>query len=212
MKKSTRYRKLTTHLPAIGSLLAFSVYMATNAIASPADDFTRAVTRSGAENVEAAKPDQFLQACAAIFIALPEKDVVWYVNAAVKLRPDLAERTVVAVLNARIVTKGRTDKQKLGRQISDIIQAAIMAKPDAAAAIVTAAIKAHPFARAWIVTAAIAAAPDQMIAILAAAAEADDVYGATKTWPWNRSAEPLALMDPRTFRNANVNSPEQPPF
>src|SRR5204863_7459955 len=85
-----------------------------------------------------------------------------YVGAAVRARPDLAPRIVVAALTVSRVSP-RTDfkdfKQPVGKELSCeqvdcIIRAAIAAHPSAAREIVDAAIAAAPLLRDCIVAAA----------------------------------------------------------
>ena len=189
----------------------------TSAIASPSDDLTRAVSRGGSASVEEASASQFLRAFTAVLVRARPKEVVWYVNAAVKLRPDLADRIVVAALNVIISgadLSDRQNKQKIAAEITDIIQAAIAADPDAAVAIVKAAVTAAPFARDWIVAAAIAAAPDQRIAFLQAAHEGESnaFFWSSRVGAGNISSTTFASINPANLSgNGNVNSPEQPP-
>lgn len=188
--------------------------LATIVSASPTDDFARVVFRGGAATIQSASAEQFLRACSVIFLTAKEKEIIWYVNAAVKLRPDLADRTVIVALNARISANRLADKEKLAHQVCDIVQAAILAEPAAAPAIVKAAIKAVPFARSCIVAAAITAVPDLIIAILDSADEAEPnlLYAARRAGELNGPFEPFALMDPKAFATDHVNSPEQPPL
>ena len=194
--------------------LPFWLCLITGALASPSDDLIQAVSRGGSASVEEASASQFLHAFAAVLVRAKPKEVVWYINAAVKLRPDLADRIVVVALNARRSDMESADKRRMCKQISDIIQAAVAANPDAAAAIVKAAVKAVPFARDCIVEAAIAAAHDEKIAILQAAGEAESTafFGPSRVDAGNISNTTLGTINPANLLgNRNVNSPEQPP-
>src|ERR1041385_5992307 len=94
-----------------------------SAIASPSDDLTRAVSRGGSASVEEASASQFLRAFAAVLVRARPKDFVWYVNAAVKLRRDLADKIVVVALNVRISGADlsvRQNKQRITAEITDI--------------------------------------------------------------------------------------------
>lgn len=199
-------------LASLAVPLSFGLIAST--IASPSDDLTRAVLRGGSATVEEASASQFLRAFAAVLVRARPKEVVWYVNAAIKLRPDLANRIVVVALNARRSDVESADKGKACEQISDIIQAAIAANPDAAAAIVKAAVEAAPFSRDCIVAGAIAAASDQKTAILQAAAEAEllVMFRPSGLDTGNISSRINHTLNPADFfNNENVTSPEKPP-
>ena len=197
--------------------LPFWLCLITGALASPSGDLIQAVSRGGSASVEEASASQFLRAFAAVLVRAKPKEVVWYVNAAVKLRRDLADRIVVVALNVRISDARVFDKQnkeKVGAEISDIIKAAVTADPDAAAAIVKAAVNTEPFARDWIVAAAIAAAPEQRVAILKAAAEAESLIFVRRSGfdAGNMPSTTSGTINPASLlNNQNVNSPEQPP-
>jgi hypothetical protein len=181
-------------------------------IAGPLDELAAAVARGGAPSVREASPRQFLGAYAAVLVRAKPKEVIWYVNAAVKLRPDLAPKIVVITLNVLRPNMKVAHSPQMCQQIADIIQAAVMGNPDAAVAIVKEAVEAQPFARDCIVTAAIAAAPDQKIA-LAAAAYASSV-GSSGADPNGSYAfiPAIGTINPADYsRPENVNSPEQPP-
>jgi hypothetical protein len=184
----------------------------TSAAGLPVDDLTKAVARAGVTSTTAS-PEQFLRAVAAILISIKPKEVVWYVNAAVKLRPDLADKIVVIAFIARRPDIESGDKQKACAQIGDIVQTAVLANRNAAVAIVRAAVKTVPSARDCIVTAALTAAPDQMVAILLAADEPRFL-----TWlgldvhTSNLSRLTMGTITPVEIIVAgNVSSPEQPP-
>jgi len=163
------------------------------------DELTRAVRVAGASSIETATPEQFLRALNSLFVRSNPRQVCDYVAAAVRARPDLAERIVVAALSVERV--GRSDfkdfKQPVGKQISCedidcIIRAAIAAHPSAAREIVSAAVAAAPLLRDCIVAAANLAQPCQ---------EA------------NAFVEPHILnsVNPANTIPGEVVSPEQPP-
>jgi hypothetical protein len=182
-------------------------------IGRPLQELAAAVARSGAPSVEGASPKQFLGAYAAVLVRAKPKEVICYVNAAVKLRPDLAPKIVVITLNVRRPNMKVAHQREVFQEIADIIQAAVVASPDTAAAIVKAAVEAVPFARDGIVTAAIAAAPDQKIALvqaayatLSAGADGMGLNGSYVFIPAVGTINPADYTRPET-----VNSPEQPP-
>ena len=200
---------------AIGAVfaLALSCYLITSGFASPLDELASAVAHGGAQSAKEASPGQFLRAYTAVLVRAKPKEILWYVNAAVKLRPDLAPKIVVITLNVRRPNMKLAHRQEVFKEIADIIQAAVMASPDTAAAIVKAAVEAVPFARDCIVAAAIAAAPDQKIALvqvayasLAAGADGVDLDGSRIFIP------AIGTINPADYTvKEHVNSPEQPP-
>lgn len=183
-----------------------------NVAGSPADDLTTAVGRAGVTAATASR-DQFLRAVAAVLVSTKPREVVWYVNAAVKLRPDLADGIVAIAFIARRSDIEHADKQKACSQIEDIVQTAVLAHRKAAASIVRAALKVVPFARDCIIAAALAAAPEEMLAILSAANEPGllawlglDLHNSNLTSLTLGTITPVEIIVA-----GNVNSPEQPP-
>lgn len=175
--------------------------------AAPLDDLTNAVLRGGASNISQASPQQFLRAYMSILARAKPQEIIWYVNAAVKVRPDLAPEIVVTTLNVRLPNTKLVDRRKACEQIADIVQAAVIACPEMARVIVKAAIAAAPFARGCILAAAISAAPDQRIALLAAAPESESaMMSSSVIIPITGTINPADYTPP-----AFVNSPEQPP-
>jgi hypothetical protein len=156
------------------------------------DDLTNAVRVAGAGSVSTATPDQFMRALNSLFVRSNERDVCADVSAAVRARPDLADRIVVAALSVI-----RSDRQRIGTQISC----------EAIDCIVRAAIAAHPSATREIVSAAVAAAPLLRDCIVAAANAVQPCQEA------NAFVEPrtITATDPANFRAEEVVSPEQPP-
>ena len=156
------------------------------------DDLTNAVRVAGAGSVGTATPDQFLRALNSLFVRSNERDVCAYVSAAVRARPDLADRIVVAALSVI-----RSDRQRIGKQISC----------EAIDCIVRAAIAAHPSATREIVSAGVGAAPLLRDCIVAAANAVQPCQEA------NAFVEPrtITATDPANFRSEEVVSPEQPP-
>ena len=180
---------------------------------APVDELAAAVARAGAPSIEEASPKQFLGAYAAVLLRAKPKEVIWYVNAAVKARPDLAPKIVVITLNVRRSNRKIAQRQEMFQEIADIIQAAVMASPDTAIAIVKAAVEAFPFARDCIVTAAIAAAPGQKIALVQVAygtlSSGADGVGLDRSYVFIPA---IGTINPADYtRPESVNSPEQPP-
>jgi hypothetical protein len=122
------------------------------------DKLTAAVRVAGASSVATATPEQFMRALNSLFVRSNADEVCAYVGAAVKARPDLAERIVVAALSVNRI--GRSDfRRPAGREISCeeadcIIRAAIAAHPSAAREIADAATAAAPLLRDCITAAA----------------------------------------------------------
>jgi FecR protein len=166
---------------------------------SGGDDLRRAVNVAGAGSAATATPDQFMRALNSLFVRLSAREVCDYVGVAVRLRPDLADRIVVAALSVSRISRSdfKDFKQPVGKQISCeeidcIIREAIAAHPSAAKEIVNAAVAAAPLLRDCIVAAANLAQPCQ---------------------------EANAFVEPHTPNSINpandipgeVVSPEQPP-
>ena len=148
MKVHRSYRKLP-QLFTIALSLVFAALM----MATPSDEIARAVSMNGVSNAKQAKPDQFVKAFTAVVVSAKTKDIPSYVSSAIKLRPDLADRIVVAALKAArpVSDKDVVDKQLPCEWVEPIIKAAIAAAPNAKDAILRAAIAAEPEARDCIV-------------------------------------------------------------
>jgi len=162
------------------------------------DALARAVRVAGASSVETATPEQFLRALNSLFVRSTAQEICEYVGAAVRARPDLAPRIVVAALTVSRVSP-RTDfkdfKQPVGKELSC----------EQVDCIIRAAIAAHPSAAREIVDAAIAAAPLLRDCIVAAAAQPCPVANA---FPQPRI---ITTLNPSNFVPPPVVSPEQPP-
>ena len=168
----------------------------------PYVEVTHAVEQTGAVNVEAATTDQFLHAFAAVLATKKSRDFAAYVGAAVKLRPDLADKIVATAL--KICKLNKSKKDVSCPDADEIVAAAILANPDAAESIVRAALLVMPGAKDAIVAAAIKAAPDQELFILRAAGEAETMAFLQPS--------PFGSINPLNYGGAEpVNSPEQPP-
>jgi hypothetical protein len=68
-------------------------------VASPSEEITRAVSAGGATNAKQAGADAFLNAFSSVLVRVDQKQAPSYVSAAVKLRPDLADRITAAAAN-----------------------------------------------------------------------------------------------------------------
>jgi hypothetical protein len=148
-------------------------------------DLSRAIRVAGASSPGTATPDQFMRALNSLFVRSNARQLCDYVGAAVRARPDLADKIVVAALSV-------SRKQISCEDIDCIIRAAIDAHPAATREIVRAAVAAAPLLRDCVVAAANAVQPCQ---------EA------------NAFVEPrtITATDPANFRSEEVVSPEQPP-
>jgi hypothetical protein len=147
--------RLLLHTVILISALAFPLAFTATLRASPIDEIMRAVSAGGTRNVQQAEPRVYLNAFSSVLARKKEKDVPAYVSAAVKLRPDLADRVVVAALHAHRYS----DKEMAGKEVAcdwvePIIREAIAAAPRAKDAIVRAAIESDPWARDCILAAA----------------------------------------------------------
>ncbi len=118
------------------------------------DDLARAVSASGAGSIETAAPEQFLGAFNSLVVRYNPREACALVARAVRARPDLADRIVVAALTAGHPVRGYSKdfKQPVGKEIpcewaQCIVQAAINADPAAAQEIINAAIAAAPMLR-----------------------------------------------------------------
>jgi len=193
--------------------MVLSWSISTVAFATPSDDLVRAIASAHAPSATEASPKQFLRAYMSILVRARPREVIWYVNAAIKARPDLAAKIVAVTLEVRRLRMKADDKRQNCREIGDIVQAAVMANNETAAAIVKAAVEVEPFARDCIVAAATAAAPDQRLAFLQAAGEAQPaslvragLNGSSGLIPTIGTINPADYTSP-----GNVMSPEQPP-
>jgi hypothetical protein len=219
-------RSLRTKLVLLAvslSLLCAAALSAAPVGASPTETLTRAVKAGGSPSIATADPESFTRAFTAVAARVRPREVPAYVSAAVKLRPDLADKIVVAaitlvnsggknvvdktvILWLRPTVRGVFDEADSCERISAIVKAAISAYKPAAVAIIKAAISVEPMMRDCIVTAAIAADPDQEYAIRQAAGEA---IALTSN---NNGNGFYQALNPASYQGAgNVVSPEQPP-
>jgi hypothetical protein len=108
------------------------------------DDLARAVSTAGAGSIGTATPDQFLGAFNSLVVRSTPREVCALVARAVRARPDLADRIVVAALTASRPARVREIPCDW---VQCIVQAAINADPSAAQEIMDAAIAAAPMLR-----------------------------------------------------------------
>jgi hypothetical protein len=157
------------------------------------DDLVRALAASGA-TIETATPDQFLAAFNSIVVRSDPRAVCALVGRAVRARPDLADRIVVAAITSGRPVRGYSKdfKQPVGKEIpcewvQCILQAAIAADPAAEREIFNAALAAAPMLR-------------------------DCITAVTPCPMENAFVQPNAIapVNPQNFRSPVV-SPEQPP-
>jgi hypothetical protein len=148
-------------------------------------DLTRAIRVAGASSPGTATPDQFMRALNSLFVRSNARQLCDYVGAAVRARPDLADKIVVTALSV--------SRRQISCEDIDCI--------------IRAAIDAHPSATREIVSAAVAAAPTLRDCILAAANATQPCQEA------NAFVEPNILnsINPANTVPQEVVSPEQPP-
>jgi hypothetical protein len=119
-------------------------------------ELTRAVSAAGAGSIESASPDQFMQAFNSVVVRYPRDQVCDLVATAVRLRPDLADRIVVAAITGWRPIRGYSKdyKQVVGKEkempcdwVQCIVDAAIAASPRMANQIINAILQAAPMLR-----------------------------------------------------------------
>lgn len=199
---------------AVLVLCSFALVTA-SALATPAEEISRAVVVNGVADVSAAHPRQFLKAFTAIAMRVQPRELPSYVLAAVNLRPELAPN--IAAIAIRVVVKHSETKPAARCVLVDrIIRAAVSANPDAVVAIVKAAASASPELRHCMVSAAISMVPGQRVAIVQAANTqavpfAFLTFSASGSSGFSFTAPTLNPANISDLGDSNVNSPEQPP-
>jgi hypothetical protein len=142
-------------LPSAG-LIQATMQNQRAAVAGDNGELAAAVRAAGASSVATATDEQFMRALNSVFVRAG--DVCAYVGAAVRARPDLATRIVVAALGAGRIGRGDSKDFKDFKggtscdEVNCIVQAAIAADPSAATEIADAAIAAAPSLRDCIST------------------------------------------------------------
>jgi len=153
---------------------------------------TRAVAAAGASSIETAAPDQFMNAFSSVLVRFPRDEICDFVATAVRARPELADRIVVAAVTGRRPVRGYSKEAKdfKGREMpcgwaQCIVDAAIAASPRMTNQIINGLLQAAPMLR--------------------------DCIG-EPCFPSNEFIPPyiIAPIDPANFVPPPV-SPEQPP-
>ena len=117
------------------------------------DALARALAAQNA-TIETASPEQFLAAFNSVIVSSDPRTVSAIVSRAVRARPDLADRIVVAAITSARPVRGYSKdfKQPVGKEIpcewvQSILQAAIAADPGSEQLIIDAALAAAPMLR-----------------------------------------------------------------
>src|SRR5437763_550154 len=117
-------------------------------------ELARAVSASGAPSIDAATPEQFMAAFSSLLVRYPQAEICDFVATAVRLRPDLADRIVVAAVTTGRPVRGYSKdyKQPVGKEmpcdwVQCIVDAAIAVVPRMADEIIYAVITAAPMLR-----------------------------------------------------------------
>jgi hypothetical protein len=196
---------------AIVSLAALlSILFNPSAFAVPSDELSEAVRAGGAADVTHASASIFLRGFTAVALGIKPRDLPGYVEAAVKMRPELAGKIVGRA--TRITS--RKDPKSSCTVIAWIVRAAVAANPASAVAIAKAAIAAKPAAVHCIIDAASKVAPEQEPEI--AALETSFSLGllsaitATSDLEMSYTSGTLNPANLSDFRENTVVSPEQP--
>jgi hypothetical protein len=102
-------------------------------------ELDRAVRAAGAASVDSATPDQFMAAFNSLIVRYGPREICDHVGDAVRARPDLADRIVVAAVTGRRPLRGYSKdyKQPVGREISCDWVECIMRQASAAAPAMT---------------------------------------------------------------------------
>lgn len=196
-------------------VLSASAFLATSALATPAEEISRAVAVTGVGDVAAAHPKQFLKAFTAVAFRAQPRQLPDYVIAAINLRSDLAPNIVAVAIKAA-VKNSEGKPGTLCALVDRIIRAAIAANPEAVVAIVKAASSAAPELRQCVLTAAISTVPGYKDAIIQAANAralpfAFLTFSATDRSGFSFNAPTLNPANISDLGSGSVNSPEQPP-
>jgi hypothetical protein len=150
-------------------------------------ELAHAVSASGAVSIGAATPEQFLAAFSSLLVRYPQAEICDLVGTAVRLRPELADRIVVAAVTGSRPVRGYSKEAKDFKEkempcdwVQCIVDAAIAANPRMANEIINALLQAAPMLRECI---------------------------GEPCFPANQFRPPL-VISPLT---PQVNSPEKPP-
>jgi hypothetical protein len=181
--------------------------------AAPADEITRAVSVHGVSDVSHVPSKQFSKAFLAVALRVDPDDLPDYIDAAVKLRPDLAPTSVAIALKVAwenwrttsdpmltsLTHHSTTGRAALCELIEQIVKRAVVAARNNAPQIARAAVATCPEMRQCILTAAIAAAPEAEEAIMSAVTSSSPPADTYQAFGFSLKHE------------AQVASPEQPP-
>jgi hypothetical protein len=119
-------------------------------------ELASAVSAAGASSIGAASPDQFMNAFSSLLVRFPQDQVCDLVSTAVRLRPDLADRIVVAAVTGRQPVRGyaKDYKEVVGKGkempcdwVQCIVDAAIVVVPRMTDEIYNAVFTAAPMLR-----------------------------------------------------------------
>jgi hypothetical protein len=117
-------------------------------------ELARAVAAAGASSIEMASPDQFMQAFSSLLVRYPRNEICDLVATAVRARPDLADRIVVAAVTGWRPVRGYSKEAKdfKGKEmpcdwVQCIVDAAIAGSPRMANQIINALLQAAPMLR-----------------------------------------------------------------
>src|SRR5438034_3702384 len=152
-------------------------------------ELAHAVSASGAASIGAATPEQFLAAFSSLLVRYPQAEICDLVGTAVRLRPELADRIVVAAVTGSRPVRGYSKeandfkgKEMPCEWVQCIVDAAIAGNPRMANEIINALLQAAPMLRECL---------------------------GEPCFPANQFRPPLVIspINPATF----VNSPEKPP-
>jgi len=117
-------------------------------------ELASAVSASGAASIGAATPEQFLAAFRSVLVRFPQDEICDLVATAARLRPELADRIVVAAVTGRRPVRGYSKEAKdfKGKEmpcdwVQCIVDAAIAASPRMADQIINALLQAAPMLR-----------------------------------------------------------------
>jgi hypothetical protein len=199
----------------VAALVLCASLVTASALATPAEEISRAVAVHGVTDVSAAHPKQFLKAFTAVALRAQPRELPDYVIAAINLRSDLAPNFAAIAIKAVV----KNSEMKPGGRcvlIDRIIRAALAANPDAVIAIVKAAASASPELRQCVISAAISTVPGARNAIVQAANTgavpfAFLNFSTTGRGGFSFTAPTLNPANISDLGESNVNSPEQPP-
>ena len=117
-------------------------------------ELAHALAAAGASSIAVASPEQYMQAFRAVLVRYPRNEICDFVATAVRARPDLADRIVVAAVTGQRPVRGYSKDAKDfkgGEMPCDwvqcIVDAAIVGSPRMANEIINALLQAAPMLR-----------------------------------------------------------------